>query len=106
MNEANPYLTGYNNCNREIEISKFELDAASDKPFYMQLARQLQNAIEQGHHNPQKPLPSTLQLQRALEISGNTAFQAYLHLTRKGLVAWIKGEGFYLASKKRGEKYQ
>jgi len=84
---------------RDIEIKKFSVNIGSHIPVYLQLAIQLQQVIEQHHHDPCKPLPSVYKFKCTLGISKTTVFRAYKHLNRNGVVQWIKGQGFFVDKK-------
>ena len=61
----------------------------------MQIARQLQDAIESGRVAHGTCLPSTRALARLLGISRNTALAAYDELASTGFIRSRRGAGVY-----------
>ncbi|OQP49038.1 hypothetical protein A4H97_29615 [Niastella yeongjuensis] len=83
----------------DIEIEKFSINAGDVTPVYLQLAIQLQQGIEDGQFDCNKPLPSVYRCNRTLGLSRATVFRAYKYLNRSGMVQWKKGEGFFVQHK-------
>jgi GntR family transcriptional regulator/MocR family aminotransferase len=64
----------------------------------LQVARQLQAAIEAGRVSAGTQLPSTRSLARTLGVSRNTVLAAYDELTARGFVRSRRGAGMYVSA--------
>jgi DNA-binding GntR family transcriptional regulator len=73
------------------------LDRDRGEPISLQLARQLQDAIEAGRVVPGTRLPSTRSLATRLGVSRNTVLTAYAELTARGLIGARRGSGVFVA---------
>ena len=76
---------------------QFALDRDRGEPISLQLARQLQEAIEAGRVVPGTRLPSTRLLATRLGVSRNTVLTAYAELTARGLIRARRGSGVFVA---------
>jgi DNA-binding transcriptional MocR family regulator len=74
---------------------QFELDRRAPEALSLQIARQLQAAIEEGRVTRGTRLPSTRALARTLAVSRNTAIAAYEELAARGFVRSRRGAGVY-----------
>jgi DNA-binding GntR family transcriptional regulator len=74
---------------------QFELDRARGESLSLQIARQLQDAIEGGRITRSTRLPSSRALARTLGVSRNTVIAAYEELSARGLVRSRRGAGIY-----------
>src|SRR5581483_1634913 len=68
------------------------LDPYSREPLYLQLSRQLAEAIRRGSFEDAK-LPSTRNLAKWLRVSRNTVLAAYEVLASQGLILGTHGSG-------------
>jgi DNA-binding transcriptional regulator YhcF (GntR family) len=74
---------------------QFRLDRRRSEPLFLQIARQLREAIESGRVPRAAALPSTRVLARMLSVSRNTTIAAYEELASRGLVHSRRGAGVY-----------
>ena len=74
---------------------QFRLDRRQSEALSLQIARQLQDAIESGGVPRGTCLPSTRALARMLGVSRNTTITAYEELAARGLVRSRRGAGVY-----------
>jgi GntR family transcriptional regulator/MocR family aminotransferase len=77
---------------------QFAIERHGGEPLAMQIARQLEVAIDRGHVRPGVRLPSSRSLARALGVSRNTVLIAYDELTSRGLVRSRRGAGMYASA--------
>lgn len=75
---------------------QFTITRDRSKPLSLQIARQLQDAIETGDLVRGTRLPSSRSLARALSVSRNTVLTAYEELTARGVVRARRGAGVYV----------
>jgi GntR family transcriptional regulator/MocR family aminotransferase len=78
---------------------QFALRREAAAPLSLQVARQLQAAIEAGRVAPGTRLPSTRSLARELGVSRNTVLAAYEELTDRGFVRSRRGSGMYVCAR-------
>ncbi|MFI9341689.1 GntR family transcriptional regulator [Streptomyces sp. NPDC052773] len=76
-----------------LEAVRFTLDRTSPVPLYYQLARQLEEAIEQGVLAPGNLLGNEVDLSTRLGLSRPTVRQAIQSLVDKGLLVRRRGVG-------------
>jgi DNA-binding transcriptional regulator YhcF (GntR family) len=75
---------------------QFAIDRDRAEPLSLQIARQLQEAIDAGRVAPGTCLPSTRSLARILNVSRNTVLVAYEELVARGVVRSRRGAGMYV----------
>jgi DNA-binding transcriptional regulator YhcF (GntR family) len=75
---------------------QFALDRDRGEPISLQIARQLQEAIEAGRV-VRGARPSTRSLASRLGVSRNTVLTAYAELTARGLVRAQRGSGVFVS---------
>ena len=66
-------------------------------PPYLQLAEILAGRIERGDWQPNRPIPSELQLVQEFEIARGTVRRAVAVLRERGLVFTVPQRGTYVA---------
>jgi DNA-binding transcriptional regulator YhcF (GntR family) len=71
------------------------IDRDRGEPLWLQLVRQLQEAIEAGQVPSGARLPSTRALSRTLGVSRNTVLTAYEELAARGCVSSRQGAGVF-----------
>ena len=74
------------------------IDAASDRPAYQQIAKQIQHAIEAGSRRPGERLPAIRTLAKDLGVHRDTVALAYETLSEAGLVEARVGAGTFVRS--------
>ena len=73
--------------------SRIRLDPASGVPTYLQLVRQVEDAIRLGYLVAGDQLPKVKDVVATLAINPNTVLKAYRELEHKGLAAGRPGPG-------------
>ena len=74
----------------------FRLDPTSGVPTYMQLVRQVEQALTLGYLLPGDQLPKVKDAVESLAINPNTVLKAYRELEHKGLTVGRPGQGTYI----------
>jgi GntR family transcriptional regulator len=74
----------------------FSLDPASGVPTYLQLVRQVEDALLLGYLRPGDQLPKVREVVAELAINPNTVLKAYRELEHKGLAAGRPGQGTFV----------
>jgi GntR family transcriptional regulator len=74
----------------------FRLDVGSGVPTYLQLVRQVEDALRLGYLVTGDQLPKVKDVVVALAINPNTVLKAYRELEHKGLVAGRPGQGTFV----------
>ncbi len=69
----------------------FHVQPASGEPLYLQLIRQIKNAIATGALAPGEQLPTVRHLASELVINPNTVARAYRELEHGGLLEECRG---------------
>ena len=78
------------------------LDAKSGVPPYLQIARQVRQAIVAGVLVPGDQLPTVKEVVTQLAINPNTVFKGYRELEREGLVEGRPGAGTFVRRRPPG----
>ncbi len=73
------------------------VDAKSETPLFLQIARGITAAIKEGRLQPGDLLPSIRALADDLEVNRNTVLAAYQELAAEGLLVSRQGGGSYVA---------
>lgn len=81
----------------------FHIDPNSGTPVYLQIYRQVKQAVAAGVLRPGDQLPSVRALAVELVINPNTVARAYQELERDGVIETIRGKGAFVAERKAGE---
>src|SRR4029079_6452775 len=74
----------------------FRLDPASGVPTYLQLVRQVEDALLLGYLKPGDQLPKVREVVADLAINPNTVLKAYRELEHKGLASGRPGQGTFV----------
>jgi GntR family transcriptional regulator len=77
---------------------EFRLDPASGVPPYMQIVRQVENALRLGYLTVGDQLPRVKDVVATLAINPNTVLKAYKELELKGLAVGRPGQGTFVES--------
>jgi GntR family transcriptional regulator len=80
----------------EVIMIEFQLDPASGVATYLQLAKQVRDALRLGLLEPGDRLPTAQQVVARLAINPNTVLKAYRDLEREGLVRGRPGMGTFV----------
>ena len=75
---------------------EFRLDPASGVPTYLQLVRQVEDALLVGYLKPGDQLPKVRQVVAELAINPNTVLKAYRELEHKGMASGRPGQGTFV----------
>lgn len=75
---------------------EFHLDSSSGVATYLQLVRQVHQALQLGLLEPGDRLPTAAQVVASLAINPNTVLKAYRDLEREGLVRAKPGLGTFV----------
>ena len=78
-------------------VPEFAPDAEDASPLYLQLARQLGDAVRDGRYQVHEALPSERNLSESLGVSRVTARKAIDQLVEQGLIVRKRGSGNYIA---------
>ena len=78
-------------------LAEFAPGANDASPLYLQLARQLGDAVRNGRYQVHEALPSERNLSDSLGVSRVTARKAIDQLVEQGLVVRKRGSGNYIA---------
>lgn len=79
--------------------SVIQLDRHSSTPVYLQIARQVINAIQRGVLIPGAMLPGSRTLAETLEVHRKTAIAAYNELDAQGWITSFPNKGTFVTSK-------
>ena len=76
---------------------EFYLDVRSGVPTYLQLVRQVQQAVRLGILLPGDQLPTVKEVVGGLAINPNTVLKAYRELDHEGIVEGRRGVGTFIS---------
>ncbi|HEX3941258.1 MAG TPA: GntR family transcriptional regulator [Acidobacteriaceae bacterium] len=76
----------------------FHVSPASGAPLYLQIERQVKQAIASGVLRPGDALPSTRRTAAELRINPNTVARAFQNLERDGVIRTVPGGGTFVAA--------
>jgi GntR family transcriptional regulator len=71
-------------------------DPLGPEPRYRQIAAILRDRIESGELEPDRPIPSEVQIQQEFGVARETARRAVALLRDEGLVVTVPGMGTYV----------
>jgi DNA-binding GntR family transcriptional regulator len=75
------------------------IDPLLPTPVYVQLADILARRIKRGELQPNRPVPSELQMQQEFGVARGTARKSIAVLRERGLVVTVQGRGSYVAER-------
>jgi GntR family transcriptional regulator len=81
-------------CPYTVEIMKY--DPLAPIPRYRQIAAIIAERIERGELEPDRPIPSEVQLEQEFGVARATARKAVAVLREEGLVVTVPGLGTYV----------
>ena len=76
-----------------------QIKNSSDEPIYLQVKKQIRDAIISGELAPDELLPSIRLLAKELRISVITTKRAYDELEQDGFIHTVQGKGSFVASR-------
>jgi GntR family transcriptional regulator len=77
-------------------VVEFRIDKASGLPAYLQLARQVREALRLGWLKPGDRLPTVRDVVTSSGVNANTVLKAYRELERAGLLEARQGSGTFV----------
>jgi len=77
-------------------VVEFRIDKASGLPAYLQLARQVREALRLGWLAPGDRLPTVRDVVTTSGVNANTVLKAYRELERAGLLEARQGSGTFV----------
>ncbi len=80
----------------------FRVDGRSAEPPYLQIVRQVRQALRMGVLDVGDQLPSVREVVAAVAINPNTVLKAYRDLEREGLVEARAGQGTFVRARPPG----
>ena len=80
----------------------FTLDPGSGVPSYLQVVRQVEQALRMGHLRAGDRLPTVKQVVAEVAINPNTVLKAYRELENLGLVEGRQGVGTFVLRRPQG----
>lgn len=80
-------------------MEKWELDAGSGIPLYLQLKQQITQRIMRGDWPPGYQLPTVRQLAVDISINVNTVSRVYQEVERDGFIRTQQGKGTFVRPK-------
>jgi len=80
----------------QVSPIEFRLDPSSGVPTYLQLVRQVEDALLLGYLKPGDQLPKVREVVADLAINPNTVLKAYRELEHKGLASGRPGQGTFV----------
>ena len=78
-----------------------EIRREDPRPYYRQIADEVQRAVSVGVLKPGEALPATRQLAADLKLNTNTIQHAYRTLVQEGIVEMRRGLGAFVCAKPR-----
>src|ERR671915_1119962 len=81
-----------------MALIEFHLDAGSGLPPYLQIVRQVRQALRLGLLREGDQLPTVKEVVAELAINPNTVLKAYRELEHEGLVAARPGVGTFVTA--------
>jgi GntR family transcriptional regulator len=80
----------------------FRVNGRSSEPPYLQIVRQVRQALRMGVLNVGDQLPSVREVVAAVAVNPNTVLKAYRDLEREGLVEARAGQGTFVRARPPG----
>jgi GntR family transcriptional regulator len=83
-------------------VINFRVDGRSGVPPYLQIVKQVRQALRMGVLDMGDQLPSVREVVAAVAVNPNTVLKAYRDLEREGLVEARAGQGTLVRSRPQG----
>jgi GntR family transcriptional regulator len=83
-------------------VIRFRVDGRSGVPPYMQIVRQVRQALRMGVLGVGDQLPSVREVVAMVAVNPNTVLKAYRDLEREGLVEARSGQGTFVRARPPG----
>src|ERR1700733_11934865 len=80
----------------------FRVDGRSGVPPYLQIVRQVRQALRMGVLSVGEPLPTVREVGAAVAVTPNTVLKAYRDLEREGLIEARAGHGTFVRARPLG----
>jgi GntR family transcriptional regulator len=81
---------------KQVSPVSFRLDNTSGVPSYLQIVRQVEDALRLAYLKPGDQLPRVKDVVAELAVNPNTVLKAYRDLEQKGLVVGRPGQGTFV----------
>jgi len=78
-----------------------EIRSEDPRPYYRQIADEVQRAVSVGVLKPGEALPPTRRLAEQLKLNANTVQHAYRTLVQEGIIEMRRGLGAFVSAKPR-----
>jgi DNA-binding transcriptional regulator YhcF (GntR family) len=78
-----------------------EIRSEDPRPYYRQIADEVQRAVSVGVLKPGEALPATRHLADELKLNANTVQHAYRTLVQEGIIEMRRGLGAFVCAKPR-----
>jgi DNA-binding transcriptional regulator YhcF (GntR family) len=78
-----------------------EIRSEDPRPYYRQIADEIQRAVSVGVLKPGEALPATRQLADQLKLNANTIQHAYRTLVAEGVIEMRRGLGAFVCARPR-----
>lgn len=85
-----------------IIMQPLRIDTRSSEPSYVQLARQLRDAIASGEIEPDGELPSQNRIRQETGLAAGTVQRAIRVLVDEGIAYTVPGRGTFAGSRPEG----
>jgi DNA-binding transcriptional regulator YhcF (GntR family) len=82
-----------------LAVIEFHLDSRSGVPFYVQVVRQVRQAVRFGRLGPGDQLPTVREVVGSVAVNPNTVLRAYRELEHEGLVVMRAGLGTFVTDR-------
>jgi GntR family transcriptional regulator len=93
----NTFVTDIKHCKGPgVSSPAFDIDSTSDIPLWIQINREIMNAIEHGDYRAGDKLPSARALASQIGVNYHTVNVAYKRLAQNGILEARQGSGFYV----------
>jgi GntR family transcriptional regulator len=83
---------------------RIHLQAADNRPLYVQIMDEVRRALVRGTVGPEDLLPSVRELASELRVNPRTVSQAYAELEREGVVRVQPGRGTFVSPEVRPDR--
>lgn len=89
-----------------MEVLQLNINFQSETPIYLQIARQLEEAILTGIYPEETQIPSTTELSTGLQINPATVLKGMNQLVADGIIYKKRGVGMFVCTGARAKVRQ